>query len=229
MTAISKRNYRRCVLYLTLLSLLAFLIFYIPNLYFGEIDAVLYISYFAKELINFVLPLVAAVAVTLAALDNTKGRAMLYSLSFAVVPLPYTIPYYYYDFVTDYYNSAEAILLALLMSVLLVLAFSVEVFVYHLIIKAVMKKNDPTPLINTPVKDLDAPATLGVFYAVLLKYLYKTAFELYNVVTYLIEYSGNYRAGEIIYITVTLVLLIAFGFIAHITACNVKNKLTTLN
>ena len=97
MTAISKMNFKKCVLYLTLASFAAFLVFYLPNLYLAKYDAALYASYFLKELINFALPIIAAVAVTLAALDATKKRAFLYSLAFAVVPLPYVIPYYYYE------------------------------------------------------------------------------------------------------------------------------------
>ena len=229
MTAISKESFKKCVLYLTLSSLLAFLIFYLPNLYLTKHDAALYISYFSKELINFVLPLVAAVAVTLAALDNTKKCAFIYSICFAAVPLPYTIPYYYLEFVSDYYNSAEAILLAFLMSVALALAFTVEIFVYHLIIKRGIKKDGRDAKIATPIFDLNARATLAVFYAVLVKYLYKTAFELYNVVCYLIDYAGNYKIGEIVYIAVTLALILLFAGAAHAIACRVKNRLSTFN
>ena len=229
MTAISKSNFKRCALYLVALSFISFLIFYLPNIYFGDYDTALYISYFAKELINFALPVIAAVAITLAALDNTKKRALVYALCFAAVPVPYTLPYYYYEFVTDYYNSIEAIILALLMSVLVALAFTAEVFIYHLIMKATIKKGGATTDIRRAPHDLDAPATLGVFFAVLLKYVYETAFELYDVICYFIDYSGSYRIGEIIYIVVTFVLMILFAVATHFVACTVKNKLSTFN
>lgn len=229
MTAITKKSFKRCIFQLVLASLFAFFIFYIPNIYLGELPIALYTAYFTKELINFAIPIIASVAVTLAALDMKKSRALIYSLCFAAVPLPYTIPYYYYEYVTDYYNSLEALLLAFLMSLLLAAAFTLEVFIYHLIIKATIKRGGDTAPIHTPTFDFDSSATLGVFYAVLLKYIYETAFELYSVVSYFIEYAGSYRTGEIVYIAVSLLLLVLFGILTHTAACKVKNKLTTLN
>ena len=224
MTHISKRNYKHAILWLTLALLVAFLIYYLPLLY-DTGAAITYISYFTVQLINTALPLVSAAVLILKASDSSTKKIFKSALPFSLVRLPYLLPYYYCRFVVDYYDSLEAICLSAIYSLLLMLVFYIEVAVYTIIIRKVLKKSDEAPILNAHPFDLDAPVTYSIAICAIIGFFIDLSFEIYDTVYYFIDYSGTYKLTEILYIILCFVLILVFAIVSHTVACFIKNKL----
>lgn len=73
--------------------------------------------------------------------------------------------------------------------------------------------------------DLLAPVSRGIFVAVSIEFIYGLVLEIIDSVNYLIEYAGGYAVGEIIYMTVSYVMLLAELLCAH-AICRIIEKKT---
>ena len=224
MAHITKKNCRLSIFYLALVSLAAFIIYYLPLIYdLGT--AFIYISYFSVEFINSAIPLTSAAVLVLATANLCAKSCFLKALPFTLIRLPYLIPYYYCKFVVDYYDSVEAIFLAIFYSILLIILFYFEIILYSFVIRRVLKKKSESCSLYAPIFDVDAPVTYAVAICAFIRFAMNIAKEIYNAVIYFIDFSGTYKLSEILYIILCFILVLVFAILSHALACFVKNKL----
>ena len=76
------------------------------------------------------------------------------------------------------------------------------------------------------VLNFDAPVTLSIFLASVGQFVYALSVEIKNAVDYLTEFAGNYRTGEIIYMTFCFVFVVAELIISHLVCYYLKNRLS---
>ena len=57
------------------------------------------------------------------------------------------------------------------------------------------------------------------------QFIFAVAEEIKNAVDYLVEFAGNYRTGEIIYMTWCFVFILVELVISHIVCHYIKNRL----
>lgn len=75
------------------------------------------------------------------------------------------------------------------------------------------------------VFDLSAPVSRGIFVAVFIEFVYGLVLEIIDSVNYLVEYAGGYAMGEIVYMMISYVMLLAELFGAH-AICRIIEKKT---
>ena len=79
-------------------------------------------------------------------------------------------------------------------------------------------ENLNTHLTEGRAADLSYPVTFAIFGASFVQFALSLIVEIVNIVIYLGDFKGDYRADEIIYITATLLFIFAELFIAHFAA-----------
>lgn len=73
--------------------------------------------------------------------------------------------------------------------------------------------------------NFDSPITLGILLASAGQFVYAFAVELKNAVEYLTEFAGNYRTGEIIYMTWSFIFILVELAVCHALCHALKNFL----
>ena len=99
-------------------------------------------------------------------------------------------------------------------------------------VKAEIKKAADTRLADGlslgGVFNFDVPLTLGIFLVSVGQFVFALISEIKNAADYLIEFAGNYRTSEIVYMTWCFVFLVVELAISHLVCYYLKNKLTKL-
>ncbi len=72
--------------------------------------------------------------------------------------------------------------------------------------------------------DFTSPATLGVFFASLLTFVFYLGVEIANTAAYLNEAAGTYRPEEIAYMLFRYIFLLIMLFLSHAVCNSIKNK-----
>jgi hypothetical protein len=153
---------------------------------------------------------------------STKLRAG-YSLLLGLARFGYTVPHRYIELVTDVYDSLEALLLALVMTLGLAVLFSIEIFLYDFIIRLTMKKCTAVDPHGAPL-DFDNHLTFGILMASATRFILNLIGEIYDIVLYLIN-NAPYRLTEIAFLVVSLIMTILFCLITHVACCLIKNRI----
>ena len=79
---------------------------------------------------------------------------------------------------------------------------------------------------KTDIFDFQHPVTFSLFTASIASFIYNLVLEIIDTVSYIREVEGSFEVGEIIYIMMRYVFILALMFISHAVAVFVKNKLT---
>ena len=84
----------------------------------------------------------------------------------------------------------------------------------------------PMHIAKSRTVDLTSPVTFGIFCACFVQFALHLVTELVSIVSYLIEYLGDYRESEILYIIIVLMFIFAALFISHFACYLVKYLIT---
>lgn len=71
--------------------------------------------------------------------------------------------------------------------------------------------------------NFDAPVTLGIFLVSVGQFAFALISEITSTVDYLIEFAGNYRTDEIVYMTFCFIFILAELVISHLVCHYIKN------
>ena len=209
-----------------LLSFLQFILYYVPFGYFYDYDSVLIASTYLSSAIEFLLPVGCAVVVYLVYPLGTRNK-VLPSFIMAAARLLYSVPYYYIYYVSDVFDSSEAILLALLVSILFVFYCALQTFICIFVISFVAKRKIANSDTNESARifNLDDQLNFGILISVFFIFTVFFIREIITTVEYLIESAPSYRTDEILLLIISYLLIIVFAFITYVIATSIKNRM----
>ena len=208
------------------LSFIQFLLFYIPNEFFYENTALLYAASHITTFFEALFSPIAAMIIFLARGTGIKNKILPCSFV-SILRFFYSVPYYYIYYVSDVFNSIEAISLAIFVSFVFVLFFFLQTFVCILIMNYTKKganKQKDNKKAASPF-DLDDHINFGIVLSVIFIFVVFFIRECINTVQYLTENSGSYRTEEIITIVLSYLIIFAFSFVNYLIIISIKNKL----
>ena len=242
---------------LIIANLLEFLMLFIPS-YVLEIDIgyAEYVRIFLNKLIEVSIPTLGAILMF--AIGGGWKFALSGALGLAMTRIIYLVPYFYLYFIEPtnvgyLYDSTEAILLALLVSLFGALLLFGQIVLFYYVIRLLAKFSARKPIIAAlPPKqresldkkdkakinlqadkiidessdvgnifDLSSPLPLGIFSAVFIQFAISLVSEIFGTVEFLIEASGSYRTGEIIYIMVCYLFILLELVVLHAIGCQI--------
>ncbi len=244
------------LLSLSLLYLLVFISFYIldylPSVRLLEVsDAVYYTVTTLASLVEYCLPILAA-ATGFALFAGDLKKSAIASLVLAAPRLFYLLPYYYLYEIAYGNNSLESLGLSSLITLVMVIALTIHIFLLILIMHFVTlfvrarqlapkhrpgKQNkDERQMLrrqawqelseqieHKALYDLSVPVTAGIFSAALLDFIYLLVLEVINAVKYLSEYSGSYTLEEIGLMAASFLFILLKLILAHTLAVTFKD------
>ena len=215
-----------------LVNLVAFILFYVSG-YIIMDDAVEYVRYFIGEAIDFALPVVTAALVAMA-MAKRGFSVLTLGVAAAIGRLVYYYPVMYLEFVVNQnLTSGDALLISLPFSIGFALAeflySMVLVFVIQLISGKLAQKHkrslgDAIDSANSAF-DFSNEFVVSVFFAGLISFVINLTLEIVNVVGFLSEYAGNYQMGEIIFMAVSFVMILADLLVTQVVIFKIKNKI----
>ena len=249
MNPAKKKTVRVTVWSVTLLHLLVYLLFHLPTLVLEiESNAVYEAFYYAHDLLYkalaFILPTVCCAVALGSYPSGGKWGPFLSSLNISLTQLSYILPYgYTYSVVSGGYDAVEALLIALGVSVGMVLLTALYGYGLYALVRylAAKRSSRPAPTGAVSQRRLDdgkvmidarkpfdpgSPYVFGIFVACLVQFCLRLCIELIDIIIFLVEFSGSYRVGEILYIVAVLLLLLVCMLGAHFLAVTLLGRLT---
>ena len=213
---------------LSLLSLVQFLLYYVPIGFFYEKTLLLLISAGLADFLEGAFPIIAATVIFLTR-DSGKRNKIAPSILISLTRLFYTVPYYYIYYVSGVYNSVEAIVIAAAVSLLFLVFFFLETFVCIYLINLAERRANKTAddRKRTSLFNLDDHLNFGILLSVVLIFTVNFVKEIISTTSYLISNKGTYRIDEIITIVVSFLILFVFAFLYYLISAFIKNRLFT--
>lgn len=220
----SKNLYTKASLLLLLGYFVTFLSFYLANVLFYDTAVFSYLWYFVQKATFLLLPLISALLILTEYAYSGMKRALIALIPLSATKIMYSLPYYYLNFVYDpFYDSLDALLLALLRSFLEIIAlyaFTLAVFfLMKFILDLASKKQEPhAALLSRPTTlNFSDPVSLTFMVSSLLAFLYFFTVEIVDTVSVISRYSARLTGGEIVYMIFSYVfdvLLLALHYFA---------------
>ena len=196
-----------------------------------------YVSYYLSKTVEFLAPpIIAAIAYTVMR-ESGKGSMIGFAFSTASARLFYSIPYYYIIFIYNYgYDSIESITLSLLASVLVILVTVLGVIISLSVCRLLMQKRCKREEVGldeligktrckTEAFDFLSLGNMPVLVFALLRFAFSFVGELFDTVTFFIEYRADYQPKEIITILANFTLLFVLLVAAYLLSATIKNLL----
>lgn len=240
----NEKFFGRLCAVLTAANFALLMLYYVPY-YIVETqnltEGLVYFFTYAEEIFGWVINTAAAAVIFIYTL--TRGiKSTVISISLlSLTRLIYALPYYYLIALDFGFDSLEGLCISLLVSALDVIVSGLHIFVLVFIggfAAAAFKAKSLKRRELTAVKDtladgllptapfaLSEPATVGVFALCFIEFTYKLALEIYNAVTYIIDYTENYRSAEIIYMVFRFIFVLLMLLLTHYISCKIKNLL----
>jgi predicted exporter len=174
----------------------------IPQLY-------TYFSMYATEIVGWLMPCVCAVILTVTCLHYDLRTALIKGIPLALTNLVYTIPYYYLIGIAYRLDSIESILLSLGVSAAYLLLFYAHTLLLFLAARYLLSRTrEAISLSEGRTLDLSSPATLGIFAISAVEFIIRLCIEIWQSVSYFIEYAGDYRGDDILYMLIRFVFIL---------------------
>ena len=214
------------------------LAFYIPHYVIEQsADWWEYTRHFLGEIFSFIFPVICGATIYAdcsgVISKRTFATALILSASYAAN----TLPYYYLMALGYSFDSLEAVVISLIVTVGFILLAALQSLVFAFIIGFLvrraakaeivatlppLRRNDtPDQAMNAEISakardmtvgaspyDFSVPMNFAIFVTVMAELVLKTVLELWDTVGYLIEYAGSYRISEIIFITASYVVIL---------------------
>lgn len=218
----------RAARYITLaISLLCFLIFYIPETLRFSIDEwVLYLSFFIRKLASTLLPVLAASALLSSSGTLTLVKRILPAISVAAPRLIYLLPYNYLRYMAEAFDSLESLGLMLVRSSIEILVYAIELYIYCLIGEFFYKRRGArfeNFYDKVSLFDFDSAANYSFFAIAFARFTVDLIIEISYVINYIIEYAETYRLSEVYFILCKF-LFILFSLIASYSIIYLINR-----
>lgn len=202
---------------------LCFLLYYLSTFIF-ESTALSYAFFFYKDALEAIFPIFILALVLPSFIKNGFKGALLPALILSSAELLYTLPAHLFEYAYAGYEIGSVVLFSFLFSLLSYVTVYATVLLLLILFLSVTKlsankksKSDRNakPALDTKIDlfDFSNSFSLGLVSACAAIFIYKLALEIYDTVLFLVNYSGTYTVGEIIYLTARY-LFILFTFIA---------------
>lgn len=223
-----------------LLLMLYYLPYYIiepKNLTEGTV----YLFTYAEEIYGWVLACAFSSVAFLHCLDKGIKKSVFPLLLLSLTRAVYTLPYYYLIALDFGFDSVEGLLISLAASVVDVLLLFIKTvavcFIAGVISASYKAKSfkreallsvkgslsqDISPAPAFALSDNISVAMLSVC---AIEFIYKLALEIYNAISYIIEFSENYRSNEIIYMVFRFIFILLIFLLSHFICSKIKNAL----
>ena len=202
-----------------------FLIFYI---FFGFLSENSFLLVIASYLVSFadgLLPIFAATAIFFFSEKSTKGKALI-ALALSTPEILYVFPRFYLYFVTDVFNTAEALLLSAIISILYILYAFLQIFICIIILKRIVSRSYTESIPNrAQFSSFDDKANFGILMTVVLIFAIFFFRECYNTVSYFIEVKGGYTVEELLTMIISFLLIPIFSFLYYLISVSLKNSI----
>ncbi len=216
----------RTAIFVFLSSLLSFTLLYLRFIYVFETDFTIYGSYFFQYLIETITTVFVAVTILSGrGIDSRKSR-IYSSFKLSLPRLVYLFPYYYLYYMSDGYDSIEAIYLLLIRSAFMLALFTIEIQIYYAVACFVAKKTSPDWDFYAPSRyfDFSVGATVAIFSVCFMKFIMNLISEGVDLVIYFIDYEEFYSTTEIFYLLGKITLAFAALFISHSLIMLIRKK-----
>lgn len=227
---IYKKIKKRAAISVAVLSLLSFLLLYLRLIYVFESDFTIYGSYFLQYILEAFSSLFVGVAILSGrGYEDTKHR-ILSALKLSLPRLIYLIPYYYLFYISDGFDSIEALGLLTLRALLLLAAFVIEALFYYLVASFATKKSGDVWDFFKPAKlfDFSSSVSASIFAVCFTRFIFNVIGEGLDVIAYLIDYEEFYNTTEIFYLLGKLLLAFATLFLSHLFFMKIRGYLRRL-
>jgi hypothetical protein len=228
-----KPLYKKTLIALILINLLTFLVYHVTTyLIGGRVSA--YVFFYFREIAEFTLPPLTALAIYAAYLDRGRSAALIRAIPYALTSAVFKFPYHAFEYAYEGIEIDGVMLFSALNAILGVIVYYVETVVLYLLISIVtdkisLKNEVKKDVILSAAKpfDLDAPLNAGILSAVGAMFVYKLVLEIIDTVNYIVSYAGSYRIEEIIYMTFRYVFILALAILAQLVIALIKNRVLT--
>ena len=227
-----KRTKGAIIFFSSLIYLLTFLLFFYSSYVESAHVFFAYASSFIGDFVFFVLSAVFFGLVFKIYLLQTVRAALCSALLFALPYLFYSIPHRYVTLTLGGYRLTDVLILlvfdslfSFLLSYSTIVAMCLSaIFVYKKIYRGEKKEALVSELSKARVLDMESRGGIIILISVGLLFLYYLISELISTVSYVIDYAGEYRTGEIIYIAARYLFLLFSYFIAYLLTRLVLQK-----
>lgn len=223
--------FKKTVILLAVLNLAAFFIYHLTTYTVGGTVAA-FIFYYFHEAVEFCLPLIAALSLYATYLKRGNGAALLRALPYSLTFLLFLFPYNAFTYAYEGIEIGGVMLFASLSALFSTVVIYIETVVLFLLISLVSARlsikrgrGDGIGALDIAGPfDLDSPINCGILSAAGAMFIYKLVYEVIDTVNYLIDYSGTYLIGEIIYMVFRYIFLLILALGAHALLVLIKNK-----
>jgi len=204
---------RRCIYIITAaISLLSFLVFYIPEGFRFSVDEwVLYLSFFIRSFTSSLLPALGAAAIFISHRETTWQGRIIPAVLLSLPRLIYLLPYNYLRYMAEAYDSIEAVGLMLLRSAIEIIIYAIEIYAYSAIAIFVYKRRATGRedlYARTSIFSIEPNSNFALFAIAFSRFFVDLADEIVYIVNYIIEYAETYRLGEIYFILGKLLFIL---------------------
>jgi len=227
--------FKKYFLYFAAINFLNLLLFYTSAYVFMN-DAWEYVRYFISETVDFILPVVAAAAVA-ADFKRHGFWSLLLALAASLARFVFIYPYFYLYFIDRNLLTEESLIVSLPFSLGIVLidfvAVSFLFFVIYIVTDLLSRRCNRlfSECVDTATSpfDFSEEFTVGTFFAGVLIFIINLVREVIDTVSYLIAYAGEYRLGEILYIVVSFIMILAELILCQLVIFKIKNARDSKN
>ena len=145
------------------LAFFEFLAYYIFYGFLYENSALLVTASYMISFIEGLFPILAATVIFFSSNEGIKRKTLL-ALLLSTPKILYIFPRYYLYFVSDVFNSIEAVMLSAIVSILFVLYMFLQIFVCIIILNRAIprKEDDKTKIKTSKIFSLDCSANFGI-------------------------------------------------------------------
>lgn len=216
----------------SLTYILSFLLYYVST-YVSSSAAVYFISSYFGEITGIIISSVTVMLMFVAYCDAGWRRAVIRGTFYSLCTLLYSFPYYTFEHAVEGHEISAVLLFSMLESLLfLVLTFIKYLGLFFLMIFVMRifgnrKISDGydirSSLYDRCAFDFSSPLSIGIFSSALAVFIYKLAFEIFDTVKFLLNYSESYTAGEILLMLFRYIFILAMLLISQYVAFFVKN------
>lgn len=217
-----------------LVNLFLFILYYIST-YRVSNPALLYTYTFVSDFLLTAIPLTAGAALTSVYAKRSFKPIFLWALPISLTHIIYLFPTYAFEYAYAGYKIGDVMLISALTTLFGTLSLYVEIILLSLLIIFVTKSfarrrgtdYKDELLKKSDIFNLYAPSSAGIFAGALVLFIYDVVLEIKDTVVFIGESAGVMTVGEIVYITVRYLFLMAVMLGSSFMANFCKNKATS--
>ena len=227
----TNRGYiRQKARFFSLAYAIALVLFYLTYMLYDVLDmaeaatAVNYVMAFYEDALSFVMPMILAITM------ECTARAVGVKHALTRAPM-LTLPLAAYILISEYisatmsgYDFTDAILLGSMTALVSAVFLCADALVAFLIMHLMLRKHDSLGSDDAPFDTSKKPVQ-AILTVCLIQFALALGLEIYDAVSYLIDYNGTYLAGEIVYMTVRFVFILGELLVCQLLAVRTKNVL----